>query len=49
MDPGWDGDVQLHKGGYWGVSFGSSGGVGGSAGVGSTEVWLVVVWWWWRQ
>ena len=37
MDPGWDGDVELHKGGYWSVSLcagvGGSGGAGGTAGV----------------
>ena len=39
--PGWDGDVELHKGGYWSVSLcagvGSGSGVGGSAGVGDTD------------
>ena len=34
-------DVELHKGGYWGVSLcaglGSSGDVGGRAGVGGTD------------
>ena len=37
MDPGWDGDVELHKGIYWSVSLcasvGGSGGAGGTAGV----------------
>ena len=37
MDPGWDGDVELHKAEYWSVSLcaglGSSGGAGGTAGV----------------
>ena len=37
MDPGWDGDVVLHKDGYWSVSLcagvGGSGGAGGTAGV----------------
>ena len=41
VDPERDGDVELHKGGYWGVSLcagvGSSGGIGGSAGVGGTD------------
>ena len=41
VDPGRDGDVELHKGGYWGVSLcagvGSNGGVGGSAGVRGTD------------
>ena len=32
MEPGWDEDVELHKGGYWSV--GSCPGVVGSAGVG---------------
>ena len=41
-DPGRDGDVELHKDGYWDVSVslctgvGGSGGVGGSVGVGGT-------------
>ena len=37
MDPGWDGDVELHEGGYWSGSLcavvGGSGGAGGTAGV----------------
>ena len=37
MDPGRDGDVELHKGEYWSVSLcagvGGSGRAGGSAGV----------------
>ena len=37
MDPGWDGDVELHKGRYWSVSLcagvDGSGGAGGTAGV----------------
>ena len=40
MDPGWDGDVDLHEGGYWSGSLcagvggsGGSGGAGGTAGV----------------
>ena len=35
MDPGWDGDVELHEGGYWSVSLcpGGVGGSGGAAGV----------------
>ena len=37
MDPGWDGNVELHKGRDWSVSLcagvGGSGGAGGSAGV----------------
>ena len=40
-DPGWDGDVELHKGGYWDVGLctgvGGSDGVGGSVGVGGTD------------
>ena len=30
MEPGWDGDVELHEGGYWSV--GLCAGVGGSGG-----------------
>ena len=41
VDPGWDGDVELHKGRYWGVSLcasvGTSGGVDSSAGVGGAD------------
>ena len=37
MDPGWDGDVELHKGVYWSVNLcagvGGNGGAGGAAGV----------------
>ena len=37
MDRGWDGDVELHEGGYWSGSLcagvGGSGGAGGTAGV----------------
>ena len=40
-DPGQNGDVELHKGGYWDVSLctgvGGSCGVGGSVGVGGTD------------
>ena len=32
MEPGWDGDVELHEGGYWSV--GLCAGVGGSVGGG---------------
>ena len=32
MEPGWDGDVKLHEGGYWSVSLRA--GVGGSGGGG---------------
>ena len=32
MEPGWDGDVKLHEGGYWSVSL--CAGVGGSGGGG---------------
>ena len=31
MEPGWDGDVELHEGGYWSVVL--CAGVGGSGGV----------------
>ena len=34
MDPGWDGDVELHEGGYWSGSL--CAGVGGSGGAGGT-------------
>ena len=34
MDPGWDGDVELHKGEWWSVSL--CAGVGGSGGAGDT-------------
>ena len=34
MDPGWDGDVELHEGGYWSGSL--CAGVGGSVGAGGT-------------
>ena len=38
MDPGWEGDVELHEGGYWSGSLcagvGGSGGSGGTGGVG---------------
>ena len=34
MDPGWDGNVELHKGGYWSVSLCAGvGGASGAAGV----------------
>ena len=37
MDPGWEGDVELHEGGYWSGSLcagvGGSGGAGGTTGV----------------
>ena len=33
MDPGWDGDVELHEGGYWSGSL--CAGVGGSGGRGA--------------
>ena len=40
-DPGRDGDVELHKGGYWDVGLctgvGGSGGAGGSVGVGGAD------------
>ena len=56
MDPGWDGDVELHEGGYWSGSLcagvggsGGAGGVGGDSegGGGVGGIWLCfmsVVW-----
>ena len=43
MEPGWDGDIELYKSGYWdvglgtGVHGGNSVGVGGSDGVDGTD------------
>ena len=42
MDPGWDGDVELHEGGYWNgslcASVGGSGGSGGADGAAGVRV-----------
>ena len=47
MEPGPDGDVELHERGYWDVGFctgvGGSGGVGGSVAVWAVEGVLAVV------
>ena len=41
MEPGWDGDVEFHEGGYWSVSLcagaGGSGGGGVSVDVDGTD------------
>ena len=41
MEPGWDGDVELHEGGNWDV--GLCTGVGGSGGIDGSVGWMVLM------